>query len=390
MDTRATVSSLPPLYAPWVEEILGGPVPEERHATCATCAMCEPHAATAATASMTRFDPTTKCCTYTPGLPNFLVGAILSDDDPGAAAGRESVRKRIARCEGVTPLGLQTPLQDAVIYKYAAGELFGRHGGLRCPHYVSDAGGLCGIWRHRNSVCATWFCKHEHGAVGQGFWRALLQLLGSVERQLALWCAIELGQGVDTLGSTLLPYYQLMPNSRFQPQQARAPERSGASTRGWTEAWGDRFEEFYVEAGRLAAPLRWSQVKELCGPTLGVEIKMVRKAQADLQRGGAPARLRYNAISVVSEGAGIVGVAGHSEDDMLPLPEGLVEELGRFDGRQPAEKTAATIAEASGVALDAGTIQRFVEYRILVPMHETPAVTVEHGQAGTEESGHGD
>ncbi len=384
-------AALPPLYAPWIEEILGGPVPEERHATCSTCAMCEPHASSAATASVTRFDPTTKCCTYTPGLPNFLVGSILTDDDPAAAAGRESVRERIARGQGVTPLGLQTPVQDAVVYKYAASELFGRHGGLRCPHYLADKGGLCGIWRHRNSVCATWYCKHEHGAIGQAWWRALVQLLGSVERQLALWCAIEMGQGVDTLGPTLLPYYQLMPRSSFRPRQVGGPERSGTPVHGWTEAWGDRVEEFYVEAARLVAPLRWSEVKELCGPTLGLEIKSVRKAQADLQPGDTPKRLRYNAISVVPEGAGAVGVAGHSQEDMLRIPERLVEELGRFDGRRPAEETAAAIAEASGVALDTGTIRRLVEYRILVPMrYETPAATVEHWKAGAEEAGHGD
>jgi hypothetical protein len=33
-------------------------------------------------ASALAFHPETKCCTYIPALPNFLVGRIVEDDDP--------------------------------------------------------------------------------------------------------------------------------------------------------------------------------------------------------------------------------------------------------------------------------------------------------------------
>ena len=38
-----------------------------------------------------QFEPSTKCCTFLPELPNFLVGAMLADTDPAAAEGRASV-----------------------------------------------------------------------------------------------------------------------------------------------------------------------------------------------------------------------------------------------------------------------------------------------------------
>jgi hypothetical protein len=193
-SSSLATSALPSLYAPWIDEALGGPFPEERHATCAACAMCKPTAAKAATASLTLFDPDTKCCTYVPTLPNFLVGLILNDDDPAAIAGRTSIERRIAAGIGVTPLGLQSDPRYALIYKHAGGELFGRTSGLRCPHYLPADGGQCGIWRHRNAVCTTWFCKHERGRVGQRFWDALLVLLTLVERHLGLWAANELDE----------------------------------------------------------------------------------------------------------------------------------------------------------------------------------------------------
>src|SRR5262245_26034784 len=101
-----TPSVLPPLYARWMDELLGQPIAPERSATCDSCAMVAPP--TEATAgSAFYFSPETKCCTYLPQLPNFLVGRVLRDDDPDAATGRATVEKRIDARSGVTPMGLQ-------------------------------------------------------------------------------------------------------------------------------------------------------------------------------------------------------------------------------------------------------------------------------------------
>lgn len=118
---------------------------------------------------MSFFDPQVKCCTYLPELPNFLVGRILADEDPALAVGRATVEKRLQAGVAVTPLGLdRTPFYD-LLYQHAD-TAFGRSHTLRCPHYIEE-GGLCGIWQHRNSVCATWFCKHVRGAMGFRFWK---------------------------------------------------------------------------------------------------------------------------------------------------------------------------------------------------------------------------
>jgi hypothetical protein len=41
-SNAVTPSSLPPLLAPWIDEALGGPIPNERHATCSDYAMSKP------------------------------------------------------------------------------------------------------------------------------------------------------------------------------------------------------------------------------------------------------------------------------------------------------------------------------------------------------------
>src|SRR5262245_25747140 len=108
------------------------------------------------------FDPEIKCCTYLPPLPNFLVGRIPADDREDMAHGCSSVDARLIAGVEVTPLGFGVPAPYTLLYGNAR-DAFGRARGLRCPHYVSE-GGKCGIWRHREAICATWFCKRERGA----------------------------------------------------------------------------------------------------------------------------------------------------------------------------------------------------------------------------------
>jgi hypothetical protein len=346
-------ASLPPLYAPWIEEALGGAVPEERHATCSACAMCTPTAATAATASLTVFDPATKCCTYVPTLPNFLVGLVLEDDDPAALAGRVSIERRIAAGTGVTPLGLQPDPHYVLIYKHAGHELFGRTRGLRCPHYLPGDGGQCGIWRHRNAVCATWFCKFERGRVGKRFWDALLQLLTMVERHLGLWAVGELGEPIDGLGPALLPYYATgLPGP--------------AST--WSGRWAGRAQEFYRETARLVEPLTWSQVREIGGMELALIAGQLRAAYGAVRAGEVPSHLRLGAVNTVERDGGTVALTGYNTNDMLLLPKPLADSLERFDGRRPTAQVCAEIASQGESQFDQTAVRRLVDFGILVAM----------------------
>ena len=347
-------SSLPPLYAPWIGEALGGPLPEERFATCSACAMCEPTAAKAATASLTLFDPATKCCTYVPTLPNFLVGLILKDDDPTAITGRTSIERRIAAGIGVTPLGLQSDPQYALIYKHAAGELFGRAAGLRCPHYLPADGGQCGIWRHRNAVCATWFCKHERGRVGKRFWDALLQLLTLVERHLGLWAAGELGEPIDGLGPALLPYYATaLPGPRSC----------------WSQHWAGHAAEFYLESARLVEPLGWTKVREIGGPELALVVGKLRAAFWAIQADEVPGYLRLGAVGSIGRDDGSAALTGYSSNDMLLLPKPLADALERFDGRRLTDRVSTEIGSQVGSSLDRATVRRLVDFGVLVPVH---------------------
>src|SRR5512142_2026824 len=112
---RSPGSSLPPLYAGWMEELLPGPIPPEHDTTCGDCPMLAPTGAEDGSGLF--FLPDTKCCTYVPTIPNFLVGRILDEEQAGRVPARETVETRMARRIGVTPLGLAPPPVFSVLYR---------------------------------------------------------------------------------------------------------------------------------------------------------------------------------------------------------------------------------------------------------------------------------
>lgn len=148
---------LPEPYQTWITELVG-PIEPEHKATCHDCAMVP---GKGGPPQQVYYRPELKCCTFYPNLPNFRAGAILRDAE---APGRLHLEKRIASAPGVTPMFVaRPPLYDLIYRKSLAETSFGTIPKLRCP-FLTDEGG-CGVWRHRESTCATWFCGFNQGAV---------------------------------------------------------------------------------------------------------------------------------------------------------------------------------------------------------------------------------
>ena len=357
-----TTSPLPPLYAAWMDQLLAGPIPHERDATCDDCAMCanehEPDA------NEIFFNPQTKCCTYVPALPNYLVGRILADESPAAAAGRATVLARMHAGAGVTPLGLAPPPNFSVLYGHSPAALFGRSLTLRCPHYLEDAGGRCGIWAHRAGVCATWFCKFERGATGMNFWRSLEQLLAGIERNLAHWCLLELGLKGETL-RRLLPTTSQTNRNNISAHALDGVADTHEQRALWGE-WMGREEEFYRACAERVEALTWPDVLALGGPELQLCAQLTREAYDEINSEQLPAALKVGAFNVLRMGADANTISTYSGYDPIELPNKLLEVLPYFDGRPVAQALAAIAAER-GLKIDRKLVRRLVDFRVLIP-----------------------
>ncbi|HEX8073082.1 MAG TPA: hypothetical protein VF546_24255 [Pyrinomonadaceae bacterium] len=360
-------SPLPPLYAAWVEQFLAGPLPHERDATCDDCAMCAAEGQTVP-AGEVRFNPQTKCCAYIPQLPNFLVGRVLTDDDPAAAAGRATVEARLRAGINATPLGLGQPPDFALLYEQSATTLFGQSRALRCPHYLAEAGGRCGVWAHRAAVCATWFCKYERGATGQSFWQALHRLLAAAEQSLARWCVLELDPGGAAFEQLFAPAGAA--RGGIDPRALDGTPDPAARRALWG-AWAGREADYYRACARLVGALKWADVLAIGGTELRLQARLTGAAYRRLTAAGMPAALKVGAFSVIRLSADAGVVCSYSGFDPVELPRPLLDVLHYFDGR-PAKLVLAAIAAEQGVTISRGLLRKLIDFQILLPC-EPPA-----------------
>ncbi len=354
---------LPPLYARWMDTLLSSPIPHENRATCDDCAMCAP-ASAAADDTVRYFSPRTKCCTYLPTIPNYLVGRALEDGDFAFSAGRATLEKRVQAGVGVTPIGVAPGRKFSVLYE-SGREGFGHAESMRCPHYLEEAGGRCGLWKHRNAICSTWFCKFERGGVGQVFWLRMRNLLREIERTLPTWCALEAGIELESL-EEVFP----LDARPGRPESLTAGELDGVadpvlSRRVWG-TWFGREREFYGRCGRLVESLSWADVERIGGAMVSAEARLTVRAYRDLLSDELPGRLRPGEFRVVGTTTESVRVVGYAGADPLDLDPDILQILPYFDGR-PLTESLSTIREEKGFDVERDLLRRLVDFGILVP-----------------------
>jgi hypothetical protein len=342
-----TTEPLPPLYQRWIDalERAPAPLPREGRATCHDCAMC---------GGSGGFRPDTKCCTYVPALPGFNVGLILADASPEGEAARRAVSERIAQRAGVTPLGIRLTDAQRAVYAVERQRL-GRSLHVRCPYHIAD-GGLCGIWRHRNAVCSTWFCKHERGAAGFALWRAVQALLEAVEEALSFWCLIQLDVGDEALGLLAQPDHRAELSGDPPPAAYRA---------AWGR-WHGRERELYLGCGRLVSALAWPEVLAIGGAPVQAAARALIAARRAYAEAPVAGSVELVPLRTVRSGRDTSTVTTYSPHDALELPTTLLDALRAFDGRPTAE-ALAEIEEEHGLAITPELVQRLVDFEVLAP-----------------------
>jgi hypothetical protein len=333
--------ALPPLYARWLEELHGAPPPEEPRATCSSCPM------TRELLQEHRFTTQTKCCTFFPEMTSFGVGGVLLDEHPGMAEGKKRLLARIAAGQQVTPLGVTRP--GIFLRLYGRGETFGIQPALRCPFYIEE-GGLCGVWRHRESTCATWFCKHERGVLGFQFWTAQRRLLKAVEKGLSTVVAIDLGIERDAL--------DLLLTSTDTIDKEQEP---GLYNGIWGD-WLGRETAYYAECARRVAAMSWADVVARAEGELEGKIHEAREVWTQLAEAPPlPELVRIRALRTAGGDGKRVLLKTYSGFDPIELAAETVTALGAIDGRS----VATIVEEQAAAGVDRALLVKLWEFGLI-------------------------
>ena len=366
-----------PLHGRWLEAALGGKAPSEPHATCENCAMLPVPGRADGHRDAVFFNPKTKCCTYLPLLPNFLVGAILADGAPDMAEGRARVLERIGKKLGVTPLWVGAGGAYSLMYDHGDGA-FGHSEAMRCPYYLEDRiGGGCGIWRHRNSICMTWFCKHERGAPAKRFWDSAKELLMAVEENLAIHCLVTLGFGDAALRANF-PFK--VPKSQ-RTETVKGDELDGTvSPERYAALWGSwsgREQELYLQCDGIVRDMEWKGVERIGGANVALLARLARAAYRAATSVALPERLEIGEVNVIGMGRETVHLATYSVYDPVDAPAALLPVLPAFDGSRVPDALRA-IEKDHGLVLSLELVRKLVDYGLLRAV-DVPSVSTSSG-----------
>jgi len=356
---------LPPLYQRWIDALLPEGIPSETRSTCSSCAML-PKAGE--NADDRTFNPTTKCCTYLPDLHNFIAGNILADDAPENYTARRTLERRIAARVAVTPLSIAPPPLYSVIYSNSAlvgPAVFGHSASLKCPLYIEHTG-QCGIWRHREAVCATFFCKYERGTFGRRFWEALSSFLGQLEYILRVW-ALDQIDPTTSLSNASLGAELNKPKKSIDAEGLANVIHPAKYERLWGPFVG-REVEIYRSCADLVNRLDFSRVLEIAGGLMATAARSVREMHRRLIADGLPGRVAIGDGHQVQIGRA-PGKARLKNSlalyDHIDVPVEALAAATRLVGRPLAQ--AREQLRAEGLDVDDRTVRSLIDYEVLVP-----------------------
>jgi hypothetical protein len=304
------------------------------------------------------FDRGTKCCTFSPNIPSYLVGGLLSDPSPALAEGRRRIRERIRSRVGVTPRGLAPGRRFEVLYTAGAGRAFGRSSSLRCPYH--DPAGRCTVRPWWESTCHTWFCKHVAGQDGRLFWLALQRYLAAAEEALTAFVLNRTG---------LLPDDSPASGSSANLSVEDLDERPPPETE-YRRIWG-RFagheEAFYRRALLLVRGLTRRRFEDLGGAPLALRLRALRRAHAAALAGTAPqVLLRAPALASTRLGDGRYRLTTYSDFDPLVVSHAIFRLLDEFDGVRTNRQVNAKLRRSGKAPLPGRTLLQLYQARVLV------------------------
>jgi hypothetical protein len=358
MSRERVIDFLPEIYRPFLPEVFERPMAEERHATCANCTMCPPPEPVLPPEAY--FNPSTKCCTFHPALPNYSVGGLLRDTTGGGAEGRRRILGKIEARIGVTPAGILPPARVLLLQRHGK-QGFGRAERLVCPYLDRDRG-ACTVWAHREAECATWFCKHNHGFDGRAFWKHLRDYLVTVHVTLGTWVMRELGIDPDRIAAGFGP--------RLDALDARDLDDGPPPDAAYAAMWGPwhgREVDFYEMAFDMVRTLDRARFAALVGIDHTVAIDHLAKRHDAITHPRLPDPLTRNpALRVDRAPDGSYVLTAGDVGESTRLRGEVYRLLDLFDGRRPTDAVKARVKAETGFGVSDSFLTALYHHRILI------------------------
>ncbi len=205
-----------------------------------------------------------KCCTFHPYLPNYAVGALLSETIK--TSGILKIEEKIKLLQFALPIGLMAPFDYQLSFLSKNEDEFGNRADLLCP-YFSVSQNQCSIWQYRGVVCTSFYCRSDHGQAGQRFWAVFSDYLSYVEMALAEECLVQTDFSPRDISDQLMYLNKREFSFTEQTQKSIEPNVDKVLWNGYD----DKFQ-YYQKCFAIIQKIDRNQFKEILGQQ-GLELE---------------------------------------------------------------------------------------------------------------------
>lgn len=244
-----------PFLSAYLEQALGGYNLSEQSATCHDCLCSKPQRG-----ALPFYQKHLKCCTFHPFLPNYEVGAILTSDSVSSEF-KSLIRKKIQEREYALPMGIFVPVPYQVKFNQRQPEDFGNREEFLCPYYDRTQQ-QCGVWRHRGSVCTSYFCVSDRGDMGLQFWSMLGDYLHICEMVLSQDCLVSMGIPPENIDGQL----EYINCETATPEEMVSNSMGAALFKNYWSDWDGDIENYYISCAKYLEKLSIAEMKERLSP----------------------------------------------------------------------------------------------------------------------------
>lgn len=236
---------------------------QENKATCGECIHAPPRYKKA-----DYYENHLKCCTFQPYLPNYAVGAVLSDGSGRFHKAQSTIRKMIQERRYVLPIGIVPSPRYQILYKKNKPQIFGRDENFLCPYFDREAL-QCGLWKYRGSVCTSFFCESSYGASGKNFWSRSSDYQSYIEMALMEEALV----AQDFSPRQISEQLEYINRDQASSAEMKISVLTKARHREFWQDRSDRAEEFFVSCFRYVQQIDKKEFQESLGK-LGKEIEV--------------------------------------------------------------------------------------------------------------------
>jgi Fe-S-cluster containining protein len=351
---------LPELYSKILPDFFDNNLPAEELATCDNCAMAYRDESNLTLPNEKYYAPHLKCCTYYPTMPNYLVGGILQTTNPQFKYGQSIITELINKGSNISPIGIHQPKKFKLLYEAASERGFGKSESLLCPYYNKNTNN-CSIWKYRNSVCTTFFCKFIHGNDGGTFYKKFKKYLERLELVISNYVLMQKGFTSDEISAINNAIINKELN-HFDLDDKKNPIQY---EKHWKN-YSSKEIDFYIDCYKIAADLNENDLKNIGGIELELAQGEVVQAYNQMINPKVPEKLLLNPELPILKTEG----DSYKINNSFEISVDLYQAIRFFDGFSTVKVTLENIINNLSLELDEGLIISLYQNRILIDSKE--------------------